>query len=166
MPPTPLPPHDSSSPPIPRAPPCRVNPPQLHPGLEDCLDGVCHSSSNPSSPLPQEPKGWDDWETSHQEIHLQTATERGNLQPDEDEGLDRQARLLQLRLHDGHQPATFHSRNAAAPSLPLFTLRLLSHTRHHHHTCNHTPTPLTGCIKMLQPCRNSSLEFIRMSGSR
>ena len=32
MSPTPLPPHDSSSPPIPRAPPCRVNPPQLHLG--------------------------------------------------------------------------------------------------------------------------------------
>ena len=59
MPPTPLPPHNSSSPPIPRAPPCRVNPPQLHLGLEDRLDGVCHSSCIPSSPLPQvlEPKG-------------------------------------------------------------------------------------------------------------
>ena len=34
------------------------------------------------------------------------------------------------------------------------------------HRWYHTPTPLTGCIKMLQPCRNSSLEFILISGSR
>ena len=30
----------------------------------------------------------------------------------------------------------------------------------------HTPTPLKGCMKMLNPWRNSYFEFILMSGSR
>ena len=50
--------HGASAPPIPRAPPCRVKPPQLHLKIVHCLDGVNHSSLSTLQPPAKGAKRW------------------------------------------------------------------------------------------------------------
>ena len=73
------PPNDASTPPIPRAPPCRVKPPQLHLKVWTARMG----STGPPATLQPPAKGANGMGqlgTSHPtEIHLPRTTGRGNL---------------------------------------------------------------------------------------
>ena len=125
------PPHVASTPPIPLAPPCWVKPPQLHLKIIYCLDGVDQHPCHPSSPLPKEPKGGDDWSTAHPtDIQLQSTSRRGNLLP-EDLRIRLPAHILQTSFCWLHNPPP-------APLPPSFPpLPLGSHHLHSHSNSPH-----------------------------